>query len=97
MAFQTLGEWERDRFSAQVADEIDGLPETDEPAHAPAEFDPTVLMERTYAGLLVELRYLNDEITILVREGERGKPMTAVVPSEKALDAFHHPYCYLPV
>jgi len=59
------------------------------------------LMERENAGLKVELRcdlgaFSPDgvEVTIVVTDGE-DEPMTAVVPSDRAMDAFHHPFVYL--
>lgn len=57
--------------------------------------ETTVLAERETAGHRVELRWLADGRTaILVEDGPYTR--AAFVPHAKALDAFHHPYCYLP-
>jgi hypothetical protein len=98
MPTQTIGEWGRDRFAAKVGDDIASLPETPEPEHtAPEPVDePTILMERSTGGWRTELRLCADgRVAILVRQGE-GNPRGCFVPPENALDAFNHPYVYLP-
>jgi len=56
---------------------------------------PTDLMEREYGGLRVELHYDAERGTFIrVQLGEET-PQQRLVPPEKALDAFHHPYAYL--
>jgi len=57
---------------------------------------PNILMERNTAGLRVELRYIGEtKVTgIWVTLGEKFN-WTPVEP-EHVLDAFHHPYCYIP-
>lgn len=55
----------------------------------------TTLMERSYAGLLVELRLVDGEVFIAVKDGEKEAEVAKVDPA-KALDAFNHPFCYLP-
>lgn len=56
----------------------------------------TTLMERSYAGLIVELRLVGEgEVFIAVKDGEKEAEVVRVDPA-KALDAFHHPFCYLP-
>lgn len=58
--------------------------------------EPCSLMEREAHGLRVELVWHPEAgLTLIVQEGE-DVPMVADIPDEKALDAFHHPYCYLP-
>jgi hypothetical protein len=96
----TIADWEREAFSARTADEIDALPETEEPPvttglNAPAH---TVLMDRSSGGWATELRLQADgTVVIAARQGFDGKFATAVIDGANALDAFDHPYCYLPV
>lgn len=56
-----------------------------------------VLCERSYAGIEVVLLHDPDSgLNVLaLREGFEDW-QTALVPSDRALDAFEHPYCYLP-
>jgi hypothetical protein len=96
---QTIDEWGRDRFVKDTKDEIADLPETPEPEHTapPHKEEPIVLMERAASGWRTELRLCVDgSVAILVQQGD-DNPRGCVVPPEKALDAFHHPYVYLPV
>lgn len=58
--------------------------------------EPCSLMERENDGLRVELIWHPDAgLTLFVQEGD-DIPMVVDVPGEKAMDAFWHPYCYLP-
>jgi hypothetical protein len=52
------------------------------------------LMEREYGGVLVELHRITGRSAILVRDGEGTR--TAIIPTGQELDAFAHPYAYLP-
>jgi hypothetical protein len=54
----------------------------------------TDLMDRSSAGILISLHWVNGKVVISVSEpGEEVKQ--AEVPAEHALDAFAHPYPYL--
>ena len=63
------------------------------------------LLERSYAGLRVEVLYERTapigpaltpfNVSLLVQEGER-EPRVVKIDPAKARDAFDHPYCYLP-
>ena len=57
--------------------------------------EPVVLMERSYGGLTVELRYRAGQVGILAQVGDQGAPMYVEVSPENARDAFEHPACYL--
>lgn len=95
----TIADWERDRFSRKTADEITDLPETDEPAHTapPSEDDPVELLRRSVGGWWVELRLTADgRVCVAAQQGEDAPIQAVVVEPEHALDAFQHPYCYLP-
>lgn len=59
--------------------------------------EPITLMERSFAGWRTELRLTPDgQVSILAQQGADGPIQGTIVPPEKALDAFQHPYCYLP-
>lgn len=93
----TLADWERERFSVRTADEIDALPETEEPP-VTTGLDPahTVLMDRSCGGWATELRLQADgSVVIAARQGFDGKWAVITVHGSEALDAFNHPYCYL--
>lgn len=96
----TIADWERERFADRAAREIAALPETAEPTDVSTvatspEGEPIVLCERGVCGEAVTLRWLGDDrVAITVEVG--GSLQGAVVPPEKALDAFYHPYVYLP-
>ena len=95
----TIDGWERDRFHRATADAISALPETVEPEHvAPAKTEYGALLEREYAGLRVEIGYHPKlGVTLFVQEGGPDAPGRLVeIDPAKALDAFNHPYCYLP-
>ena len=55
---------------------------------------PVVLMERENTGILVELVLVNGELDIRVTVA--GDVTSARIPRDRGLDAFDHPYCYLP-
>lgn len=55
--------------------------------------DRTELLERDAPGLSVRLYYSDKTLWLLVADNEG--PHVAVVPPDKALDAFAHPYIYL--
>lgn len=57
---------------------------------------PTVLMERSNAGLRVELVYRRDldVVGIRVTDGDQ-EPLSADVSHADAMDAFNHPYLYV--
>ena len=52
------------------------------------------LCERNASGMLVELHRLGTRTIVRVQDG--GGDRTAIVPDSCALDAFEHPYAYLP-
>lgn len=52
------------------------------------------LCERNASGVLVELHRHGAFSVIRVQDG--GGERTAIVPDDRALDAFAHPYAYLP-
>lgn len=56
----------------------------------------TEILSRSYAGLLVEVHYGNGKLALSVREGDEGSFQTVPIDPENVLDAFAHPYCYLP-
>lgn len=63
-----------------------------------SETSATCLMERSNAGTTIELWWepLSEfPIFITIQEAEAECQIAAVSP-DKALDAFWHPYCYLP-
>lgn len=96
----TIADWERDRFHRATADQIAELPETEEPEHTKPEPEPEVgpivLMERSTGGWSTELRLCADgRVAIYAQQGE-GHHRACFVDPDKALDAFYHPYCYLP-
>lgn len=68
--------------------------------HETGLMEGTALMERDANGLRVELLWgpdanLGSRVFISVSD-HGAMPLQAVVPADKALDAFWHPYCYLP-
>lgn len=92
----TIADWERDRFHRATADAIAALPEADEPDVAvETPSDAVSLLERSYAGLKVEILFQDPVVSLLVQEGEREPRVVEIEPA-RALDAFNHPYCYLP-
>jgi hypothetical protein len=54
----------------------------------------TSLLERDGAGINVRVHYSDDTLWLLVADSDG--PHVAVIPPDKVLDAFDHPYCYLP-
>lgn len=62
--------------------------------------DPNVLLRRTTSGLLVEVSWLPlmDMVVLHVAwgDGEDRYERAGTIPSDKALDAFAHPFSYLP-
>lgn len=65
------------------------------PIAAPAALsDDEALLEREYAGVRVTVHHFAGRVCLRVEDGEGVQ--TAIVPSDKALDAFAHPYVYLP-
>lgn len=97
---ETLGQWEERTGYERLAKEIADLPETErgEVVLVPALpiSDPITLMEREHSGLRVELRWNRetDSTSVVVTLGD--ETTGAYVPKDKALDAFNHPYVYLP-
>ena len=80
----------------------DGIPTiANAPARAPFEvvgsfiYDESddALLEREHSGVSVTLHYFANNPVLRVRDadGERS----VIVPKDKALDAFHHPYLYV--
>lgn len=55
--------------------------------------DDTILMERAKGGLTVQLLYVSPEIVI--RAATEDDSRFAVIPPDKAIDAFLHPMVYL--
>lgn len=53
------------------------------------------ILDRTNAGVTVEIHYGNGNVALLVKEGENPDQVAKIDPST-VLDAFNHPYCYLP-
>jgi len=51
-------------------------------------------MERESGGIKVELRLCADG-RVAIMTDQPGNTRAAFVPSDKALDAFHHPFYYL--
>ena len=71
-------------------------PVTEEALSIPEDFSAVTLLERDYAGLRVELNLSEaGHLSLLVREG-LDDPQIVSIPPDKGLDAFNHPYCYLP-
>lgn len=98
----TITDWERERFSARTADDIDALPETPEPPYTfdggdngDNHNDLVALHGRLYGGLAVQLlwRRSTNETYITVALGNET-PYTFPVDGKDALDAFYHPYAY---
>lgn len=80
----------------------DGIPTiANAPARAPFEavgsfvFDEAedALLERESSGVRVTLHYFANNPVLRVRDADGES--TAIVPKDKALDAFEHPYLYL--
>lgn len=98
---RTLGDWERHRATDDELRRLAELPEAREPRYFAHDEDGTrevvtILMERDVGGWRTELRLTTKgEPAILVRQGD-GRTFGCIVPPDKALDAFHHPYAYLP-
>lgn len=92
----TIAEWERDRFHRATADAIAALPETAEPETLATEALTTgrQLAEREAGGLHVELLLTTDNRVALYLT-ENGVRRATFVPAAQALDAFHHPHCYI--
>ena len=62
-----------------------------------AAHEPITLMERTNSGWHVELRLTPaGQPAITLQRGADAPIEGVTVPPERALDAFHHPCCYLP-
>ena len=64
---------------------------------APPAIEPVVLMDRFTGGILVELLY--DALSVeqlTIRVTIDGDVESAPVPAHAGLDAFEHPYVYLP-
>jgi hypothetical protein len=57
---------------------------------------PITLMDRTNAGWRVELRLTDSGPAITLQRGEGATIEGALVPADRAMDAFWHPCCYLP-
>lgn len=77
--------------------QIRGLPEVEVVEETSPVEQSVALMERSCGGWAVELRLTPEGIpAILVRPGFDATPIVALVPPDKALDAFDHPFCYLP-
>lgn len=89
---QSLREWEQAHEQKALLKALEEMDTVDEPEVSTS----VALMERSYAGLTVELHHQNGESYILLQEGE-GVPRAFTVPNEKAMDAFHHPYVYEPI
>lgn len=57
------------------------------------------LLSRCYGGLAVDVCFSgtddNPKLFVMVVDGE-DEPRTANIPSDKVMDAFYHPFCYLP-
>ena len=97
MPTETLGDWERRRGYEATEDEIEGLPEIDVEPVTTLVDGPLVLMDRSCGGWKVQLQLTGDgRVVIRVQPGEGQRTLSAFVPSEHALDAFEHPFCYLP-
>lgn len=54
------------------------------------------LAERTQDGLSVLLSWDDQDDVIVLHLDDHGMTSTSTVPRERALDAFHHPFVYLP-
>lgn len=98
---KTIQDWEDERAESEILADIGAiaeLPETTEPVTKPVADKPIPrnLMRRNYSGLDVSLDWHPATgTTIMLTEGE-NTPYVFTVPSDKALDAFWHPYFYDP-
>lgn len=54
------------------------------------------LAERTQDGLTVTLAWDVDDDVVILHLVDHGMTATSTVPSDRALDAFYHPFVYLP-
>ena len=102
----TIQDWEDDRAKTEIIADIaalEALEVTTTFAEGilpgtvpPVTVDPITLLERQTAGWRTELRLLADgDIAIWTQQGFDGPIYGSVIPKDKALDAFEHPYCYI--
>ena len=91
MPTRTIDEWERDRETNELAAAVEAAE-----AIEPVPVRSGNIAERAYAGLRVSLDW-NEALgtTVLVQVGEQ-QPVVFAVPKEHALDAYEHPFAYLP-